>query len=568
MRSKFPRPALAPFALSLVILLASASSAQTAPDESKEPASIAGRVTRAGRPAAEAEVVLVPIEWSPQRKPSAKAKTGEDGRYRMEGVPPGRYLLSAVSPGFFAADAPAGEWMPGKVINLAPGDELRDMDFALARGGVVTGRVLDPEGKPAVEEYVTLLPADERERKAATHNPLIYQTDDRGVYRAWGVRPGRYFVYAGRSKENNYARGENDSGGFYPQTFHPSVSEEAQAKVVEVTGGGAAEDVDITLGKMRRTYKASGRVVDEDGRPLRGISVEVGSLSNEGGRQTVGNVSAAGPSDERGEFRAEGLMPGRWGVWGTDGEPFSGKQGTSYGEVATFEVTDRDVSGLEVKMHRGATVSGVVTIEGTSDPAVLARRSELKLWVQVSTPQDTAAPPTWARFGLKPDGTFQVTGMRPGRARFNLDWPQPKGFSLHPHSVRREGVEMPDGVEVRKGEQVKDVQVAFSYGTSVLRGQVQFGGGGPRAVLRLVAEVRRAGTNFIMGRGVVDELGRFVIESLSAGEYDLHLVEYAQPEAPAEKRRLVKQNVSVPEGGESKVTIAYDAGPAPKENEQ
>ena len=565
MRRKFPRLALAPLAASLVLLFFNSLSAQTAPEESKETGSIAGRVTRGGRPAADAEVMLMPSEWSPQRKPAAKAKTDEDGRYRMEGVPPGRYFLSAVSPGYVVPGLPSDSWMPGKVINLAPGDELKDLDFALTRGGVITGRVFYPEGKPAVEENVVLLPADEKERKARTHNPLVFPTDDRGVYRAWGVRPGRYYVSAGQSKETSYARGEDDPGGLYPQTFYPSVAEESQARVVEVGAGGVAEDIDITLGKMRRTYKATGRVVDEEGRPLKGINVEVGLFSADG-KEVSDSLSGLGPTDERGEFRAAGLTPGRWGVWGTDGNPYSGKHGTTYADIVTFEVTDRDVSGLEVKMYRGASVSGFVTIEGTSDPAVLARRPELKLWAQVEAPPGTSSPPTFARFSLKPDGAFQITGMRPGRVRFNLDWPQPKGFTLH--SVRRDGVELPGGLEVRRGEQVKDVQVALAYGTSVVRGQVQFRGAARPAGARLFVQARRAGTNLFTGGGIVDELGRFVIEGLSAGDYELHLMDYTSADVPEEKRRLAKQTVNVPEGGEVKVTVVHDTSAAPKENGQ
>ncbi len=456
--------------------------------------------------------------------------------------------------------------MPGKFINLAAGDELKEMDFALARAGVVTGRVLDPEGRPAVEEHVTLILADPKERKASElHGPRIYQTDDRGVYRVWDLAPGRYLVYAGRSSENNYARGGGDAGGFYPQTFHPSVAEESEARVIEVTTGSVAEDIDITLGKLQRTYKASGRVLDEDGRPLPGVNVEVGSLSNDG-KQVFGNISDVGLSDERGEFSAEGLMPGRWGVWGTDGQPFAGKQGSTYGDMATFDISERDVSGLEIKMYRGASVSGVVSIEGTSDPAILARRSELKLWVHVDAPPGTATMSNFARSGVKPDGTFEFKGLPPGKARFNLDWPQPKGFSLH--SLKRDGIELPNGLEVRKAEQVKNVQVSLAYGTSVVRGQVQVRGGARPASARLFAQARRPGTNIVTGGGAVDELGRFVIENLSAGEYELQLMDYTTPDMPEERRRLALQTINVPEGGELKVTLTYDVSPAPKEQDK
>ncbi len=412
---------------------------------------------------------------------------------------------------------------------------------------------------------MALLPADERLRNLRTHGPLFFPTDDRGVYRAWGVRPGRYFVYAGRTKEGDNEGSEVESGGFYPQTFYPSVAEESQAKVVEVTAGGVAEDIDITLGKRRRTYKAAGRVLDEDGRPLRGIFIELSPVTADGKEWGTG-LSGIGPTDERGEFRAAGLTPGRWAVWGRDGEPFDGRQGPNYGDASTFELTDKDVSGLEVKMSRGATVSGVVVIEGTSDPSVLARRLEMKLWAQVGATPGTLTPSSFARFAVKPDGSFQFAGMRPGRITFNLDWPLPKGFSVH--SVRRDGVDVSGGLEVRKGEQVGGVQVVLAYGTSVVRGQVEFRGGPRPAGARLAVQARRAGTSQLMGGSIVDELGRFVIESLSAGEYELHFMDYTLPDVPEDKRRLKKQTVNVPEGGELKVTIVYDASAAPKENEQ
>lgn len=556
--------------LTLLLTIAATAAAQTNPPEGKEAASVAGRVTQGGRPAPGADVVLLPGEWSPRMRPVARVKADDQGRYKLTGVPPGRYHLSPVSPGFVFDELNTSSWMPGKVINLTAGEEVKDMDFALARGGVVTGRVTDSEGRPVVECYVTLIPADANERrKRQRQDPLIYATDDRGVYRVWDLAPGRYLVYAGRSSDNTYALGDEDAADFYPQTFHPSTTDESQARVVEVTAGSVAEQVDIALGKMLRTYEASGRVVDDDGRALPGVYVNVGPLSPDG-REMTGHSSNTGRTDERGEFRAKGLMPGRWGAWGVgaaESDIVSGKQGATYGDMVSFEVAERNVEGLELRMSRGATVSGVVSIEGTSDPNVLAARSGMKLWVRVETPPGAASPPGHTRMDVKPDGTFQVTGLRPGRVHFDLAWPRLKGLS--PLHLKREGVDQPGGLEVRKGEHVKDVHIAYAYGTAVVRGQVQFRGGARPAGARFFAQTRRAGgTSPVTGWGEVDALGRFVIENLSAGEYELLLVDVSTPDAPGDKRQPVaRQAINVPDGGELRVTLLYDLSAKPKGNE-
>lgn len=548
----------------LLLLLSCAAHARARqtqpPTPVKDPASISGRVlTSGGKPAREVPVVLMPAEWVVQAGTVAKGVTDEEGRYKLTNVPPGRYHLTAVSPGYVFAEAGANEWQQGKVVNVSAGDELKDLDFTLVRGGAVTGRVTDSDGKPVIEEIVTLLPADARARKERSTSPFTAATDDRGVYRAWGVTPGRYLVYAGRTKEDNSRRdGYYGAGTFYPQTFYPSVTEESQARVVEVTAGGEEDEVDITLSlsKLSKTFAARGRVVDESGSAVAGVSIVVGSMTA-GGRRFDGNISGGSKTDERGEFTVRGLLPGDWGAWATAGAIYGGGTDSAYSDPAVFEITDSDVSGLEIKMRRGAEVSGVVTLEGTSDPAVLAKFRELRFGAWVNTGDASKGVPNYVSMQPGPDGSFRMTGLRPGRLMLDLEWPKPKGFSLL--YVRRDGVEQREGMELRAGERVRNVQVAYTYGNSVIRGEVQFKGGTRPAGVTYAIHAIRPGGAIAGDAAILDSLGRFTIENLSAGEYELSMSDWS-PNA-VNRSPLAKVAVSVPAEGEVKTTLVYDMTP-------
>lgn len=547
-------------ALAAILLLfccaAHARAQQTTPTPAKDPATVSGRVTSGGKPAREVPVVLMPADWYVQREPVAKGVTDEEGRYKLTNVPPGRYHLTAVSPGYVFSEPGANEWQQGKVVNVSAGDELKNLDFTLVRGGVVTGRVTDSDGKPVVEEVVTLMIADARARKENRVRPFTFETDDRGVYRAWGVTPGRYVVYSGRAREDIFQRGGYGAGAFYPQTFYPSVTEESQARAVEVTVGGEEDEVDITLAKLTKTHTARGRVVDEEGRAVPGVEVAVGSMTA-GGQRFSWNMFTGGKTDERGEFTVRGLMPGDWGVWASAGEVFGETQGPTYSDPAVFEVNDSDVSGLEIKMRRGAEVSGTVTMEGTSDPAILARLREMRMGVWVNTGASSTAVPNYTRFQPAADGSFKLTGLRPGKLMFDLEWPKPKGFSLL--YVRRDGVEQREGMELKAGERVRNVQVAYTYGNAVIRGEVQFKGGTRPAGVTYAIHAIRPGGAIAGDASILDSLGRFTIENLSAGEYELSMSDWS-PNA-TNRSPLAKVAVSVPAEGEVKATLVYDMTP-------
>jgi hypothetical protein len=107
---------------------------------------ITGVVRMGGKPTAGIRVAAVVPPGGGELMPSAMLSLGEtdsEGRYRLEGVPPGRYYISAGRvdlPTYYPGSTTLSE---GTVITLAPGATLSDMDFvlrneSLGRGGFVS----------------------------------------------------------------------------------------------------------------------------------------------------------------------------------------------------------------------------------------------------------------------------------------------------------------------------------------------------------------------------------------------------------------------------------------------
>ena len=542
-------------ALAALLLCAAFVSTPAQKAATQANAIIAGRVTIDGKPAVGVVVVLTPAEPSPNRRSAGRATTDAGGNFRLTRVAAGRYNVAPFTPALVAPREGTYGQM-GKSLTVAAGETIDGVDFALARGAVITGRVTDADGNPVVGEFIQLRPADRNARVRMPYDtPQMYETDDRGVYRLYGLPPGRYTVSVGTSAQ---ADAERDSFSFnrssyYARTFHPDAIDEARAKVIEVTEGGEATGVDITLNRRLESFAAAGRVVDaETNQPVPNTSVGV-SVVRQGGRATR-EFNLGALSDARGRFRIEGLLPGRYAAFATErGE------GETYSDPVSFEISGGDVSGLEVKMRRGASLSGTVVIEGTADKRILARLSQLTLGAVVEAGE--AAPRNFVRAQIAPGGSFRIGGLRPGKARLFITGFQTES-QLTLARVELNGVEQTEGIEIpRGGREIEGVRVVVEYGSGSVRGQVKIEGGTLPDGARLFVTARRLGRDDRRWQAPlrvdVDLRRRFHLENLPGGEYELQLQTYI-PSASPPHASPVKQRISVTNGAESEVTLVLD----------
>ena len=501
-------------------------------------ATISGKVTLKGNGKGLPGIVvgLRLMESSNQRTARQKSVTDEEGNYRLSNVPPGNYEVVAVAPVFVSS----GEDSRSKTLLITKDETIENINFALIRGGVITGRVTDSDGRPLVEQEVALLPVQAYRGEQMKSGS---RTDERGIYRIFGVWPGSYRVAAGQT--NSF---DGRAGASYKQVFYPAASEISQAGIIEVTEGSETTNIDITLGRTLVQYSVRGRIVEgETGKPLANVPYGLQTFINE---NSSGSMSNGAVSNGDGEFRFDNLSPGKYAVL-IEHRPDSEWRG----ESARFEVVDRDVTGLTVKLSKGASVSGVLVLEGTDDKVAQAASKRMQLFAYAMTENQSYNS---GRSGIvNQDGSFRIAGLSAGTLGFSLF--NRDRFQIV--RIERDGIVYPKGIgiEIKEGEQLAGVRVIINYANGTIRGVIKLENGTLPPNASVLVALQRVGENTgIQPFGSyeplrVDARGQFLQEGLAPGVYEVMGTIYSRDlRSPPPN---VKQQVVVVSGGVSDVTL-------------
>ena len=518
--------------------------------------SVSGRVTIKDKGAGGVGVSLRKSDMMNPYEQYLKATTDHDGFYRITNVAPGSYEVAPSAPAFVPADN-----QRGKTVVVGENENVEDINFSLVRGGVITGKVTDADGRPVILQQVNLFQADafaQSSQQPQAQRQIFpasnAQTDDRGIYRMYGLRAGRYKVATGRSDDTF-------SPGFqmratYSQVFHPDVTEQAKATIIEVSEGSEASDVDIKLGAALQTFSASGRLVDsEKGLPIPNLPFSLQRLAG----QRAEFINQPVTSNSQGEFVAEGLVPGKYQVF-----LFREMNNDLYVEPFTFEIIDQDVSNVVIKFSKGASLSGVVVIE-TEDKTALQKLPQMRLRAYpmataggtgiVGASSSTIAADGSFRLGGLPGGTMMVQ-LSGATGSFDL-----KGFSIS--RIERDGVAVQRGVEVKEGEQVGGIRVVIAYGNGSIRGVVKLENGSLPAGGQMYVRLGKPGeTSPGLRPTQIDARGQFLMEGIPPGNYELRVMFFGPgvPQAPPGSKR----EVSVQNGVVTDVIVTVDLTTQPK----
>jgi uncharacterized protein (DUF2141 family) len=414
--------------------------------------------------------------------------TDDSGRFVFMNLDAGRYTVTASKPAYlssaYGATRPGRPGTPIAVTASAP-VEIR---LALWRGAVITGMVRDLTGQPASGVQVTVSRASELNAASGFRlPPEAIITDDRGVYRAYGLVPGEYIVSAlppravsleifkasaadidvlfrslaqpggirppagstagapvtsvGGPPAIPGSRTASEAFGFSP-TFHPGTTVAADATRIAVAAGEERSGVDIPLIPVRAA-RIEGTLITGDIPPtrIRPTLTVIGPS-----QPTFVTPALSGPQAD-GTFAFTGVTPGRYVLVARTGPgammsfPAGGGGTTNNPDVPSLfamqelSVDGTDIKGIALALRPAVSISGRVAFDKTSltPPETL---TTLRVGLTVApgatsiTPvadsptAGTVAPPNTS---VQPDASFKFTGVMPGTYLFNSSVPGAMG---------------------------------------------------------------------------------------------------------------------------------------------
>jgi hypothetical protein len=272
------------------------------------------------------------------------------------------------------------------------------------------GRVVAADGSPLRRAQVNLTAVAEAggplPRRGST-------TDEQGRWEVTDLPAARYTVSASKGGYVTVQYGQR-------RPFEPGTQ-------VNVADAEKVEKIDITLPKGA---VIAGRITDEFGEPVSGVTVQAMryTYTNDGQRRLTATSGA--PTDDLGQFRVFGLMPGDYVVQaagnavligiGAPGPPAESFAATFYPGTANSEEAQTVSLGIgqemnvqfQVTAQRMTRVTGVVV---GSDGTPLAGMS-ISLVTQIGANG-------WSSSGAGStagDGTFTLTNVSPGEHQITV----------------------------------------------------------------------------------------------------------------------------------------------------
>jgi hypothetical protein len=481
--------------------------------------------------------------------------TDSSGRFSFGDVPLGSYMLTVRRDGYFPqsggpglpniAGLPAGISVAQVAGLTAPAIITKDRpnsqaSFTLVKGGVISGQLRDPQGKPAAGVPVIAMRAgyqDGRRTLTAINtstglNPLgsAQATTDRGDYRIFWLPPGEYFI---RTDAGNGIM-RTTTGSTVPQlTYFPGTTDSSRAVTVNLHSGEEISAIDFTI-DYAAAFKISGKVtvsvpggmVMPNGQLSRSISsfYVVPQNADPGERIPLTTSRSSSTDQVDFDFEISGVPPGAYYLFPL----FADRQNTGnglpignyYSTRIPVEVFDRDVTGIRGVIQRNPDVTARVIFQGDR-PAGAAAPPPVRVQLRAQEALGTllSTPITAVNQQVRADGSILFPNLFPSKYKIAL--PLPPGYYLADLRQGPLSLYNDAGLTITS-EESPPIEITLSTGGGEVRGIVRDRQGMPASArVILVPQVARRGNSMLYKGTTSTTRGEFNITGIAPGDYKI-----------------------------------------------
>lgn len=448
---------------------------RTEAGDSPATGAIRGRVVNEnGQPVQGAAVQIRAIGGS---GPGQMALTDREGEFRVSNLDRATYIVSASMPAYTPAPRDPGTAAPTYRI----GDSV---NLTLIKGGVMTGTVTNAAGDPVVAVSVRAqMVRDTNSRRLPSGFSRQKSTDDRGVYRIYGLPAGTYVVVVGpatmfgSSEPNAY---DGDAPTYAPSSTRDSATE------ISVRAGEEVSGVDIRYrGEQGRTISG---VVNTA--PDSAFNVTLNASSDAGAPFNTTFYQGPGSRD----FFFNGVADGDYQLIVLS----YARNGGRNVSTATKRVTVKggDVTGIELTTLPLGIVNGRVVLEESKTPECTDKQRPqfnevvVAAWHNDNEAAKETPQSLWsigAPVAADADGSFVLRNLAPGEYYFVTRSPakywylQSISFGAPPGAPVRAAGRSSDATlvwtKIKAGDQLSGLTITLAQGAASLRGQLVPGEG-------------------------------------------------------------------------------------------
>ena len=341
------------------------------------------------------------------------AVSNDDGAYVIGNLPKGMYLVAAYANGYLAElyDNTTNPLAATPVV--VNDDQATGIDFALSKGGSISGHVQNDQGE-AIAGAVVSATADAAETPGGIPGlqGMMQKavTDANGDYSISGLAGGDYIVAAMLM---------NAGGGIVK--FWQDKDNYQEADPVTVEQGAEVSGIDFTF--VLPTAKIAGIVTDNDGAPLKNIYIYY-VRENSDFYQNFGRLWKNTLTDENGAYEIANLPAGTYYVsaWHWDWMNFKGvwyENADSLKDATPIVLADgetRDDVNMTLDLTSDyGSISGVVTLDDNGDPVANAFVEAVPVKNHPKNPWHKRLPTAFAMTGA--DGVYTMSPVYKGDYR-------------------------------------------------------------------------------------------------------------------------------------------------------